>query len=96
MVFINIIMLAMGICADPGVPASIYRRYTKAKYGKQYKQQRYEDESNKYAELELQEHSLEEIEGTEQKDDVIPLELTEQTPGTEGTIKLDQDDEEEL
>jgi len=23
--------------ADPGVPHSVYRRYTKAKYGKEYK-----------------------------------------------------------
>ena len=37
LVAINILMLLMGICADPGVPPQIYRRYTKAKYGRQSK-----------------------------------------------------------
>ena len=57
LVSINIMMLLLGICADPGVPPQIYRRYTKAKYGRQFKQQQKQSIGNdsgqsKYIELE--------------------------------------------
>lgn len=58
LVLINIAMLVLGICADPGVPPQIYRRYTKARYGRQSKQQQKSSDGNqqsKYVELEMQE-----------------------------------------
>ena len=58
-VLINIAMLFLGICADPGVPPQIYRRYTKAAYGRQSKQQSTTPsdggQPSKYVELEMHE-----------------------------------------